>query len=126
MATSRHTNFILLLLALLCVGVFAKGRGAAAWADKAPPRPAAPADKPTTTVAPQRDPEGFEPESRPPNMNAVDQSIPAAPLVATAYGFIWAAVLGFVLYTLHRTRRVEQELAELESQIKQADAKFRA
>jgi hypothetical protein len=66
------------------------------------------------------DAEGFVPDSRPPNMVTVDETIPAAPLVATAYGFIWLMVIGFVLYTLRRTQKVEQELAELSSRIQAA------
>jgi CcmD family protein len=103
------------LLALACLLALP------ARADKVPARPpaptAAPAAVPSAPAAPAADSEGFVPESRPPNMNTVDVSVPAAPLVATAYGFIWLAVMGFVLFTLLRTRRVEQELSDLEARI---------
>lgn len=74
---------------------------------------------PAVAHAQKADAEGFVPESRP-AMSAVDNSIPASPLVATAYGIIWVAVMGFVLYTLKRTHKVEQEIADLEFRIKSA------
>jgi CcmD family protein len=130
MAMSRR-NVSRLLMIFLCgvCGVFA---ASPARADEVPDRPAAPAAPPAATrvpdvptaaksgapSAPKPDAEGFVPDSRPANMNTVDESVPAAPLVATAYGFIWLAVLGFVLLTLQRTRRLEQEIAELSERIK--------
>ena len=42
----------------------------------------------------------------------------AGPLVATAYGFVWIAVLGYVVYLGRGIRRVDGELAELESKLK--------
>lgn len=52
------------------------------------------------------------------NGPTVDESIPAGPLVATAYGFVWIAVLGYVVYLGRGIRRVDGELAELESKLK--------
>ncbi len=103
------------------LGLFGYSFLPSARADRAPPPPpsvAAPA--PSRPSAAAADAEGFVPDSRPPNMNTVDESIPAAPLVATAYGFIWFAVLGFVLYTLRRTQHVEKEIAELSALIRRA------
>jgi CcmD family protein len=50
---------------------------------------------------------------------AVDESqpgeqIPALPLIAGAYGFIWIALLGYVWSVGRRLQKVEGELAELE------------
>ena len=41
--------------------------------------------------------------------------IPALPLIATAYGFIWVVLLGYVWSIGRRLQKVEGELAELES-----------
>lgn len=112
---------------LMIFGVCGMLAAAPAFADEVPDRPAPPAAAkapdvpapaqaaPTGAVKP--DAEGFVPDSRPATMSTVDESVPAAPLVAIAYGFIWLAVLGFVLLTLVRTRRLEQEIAELSERI---------
>jgi CcmD family protein len=54
---------------------------------------------------------------------AVDESqpgeqIPALPLIAGAYGFIWVALLGYVWSVGRRLQKVEGELAELEARKK--------
>ena len=54
---------------------------------------------------------------------AVDESqpgeqIPAIPLIAAAYGFIWVVLLGYVWSVGRRLQKVEGELAELESKRK--------
>jgi CcmD family protein len=51
---------------------------------------------------------------------AVDESqpgeqIPAMPLIASAYGFIWIGVLVYVWSIGRRLQKVEGELADLES-----------
>ena len=76
----------------------------------------APAAAPT---APVPDKEGFVPESRPAEMGAarVDESVPAKPLVAAAYGFIWLAVLVYVGTVAVRARRLEQEVAALRARL---------
>ena len=43
------------------------------------------------------------------------EQIPALPLIATAYGFIWVALLGYVWTIGRRLQRVEAELADLEA-----------
>lgn len=43
------------------------------------------------------------------------EQIPALPLLATAYGFIWVVLLGYVWSIGRRLQKVEGELAELES-----------
>ncbi len=113
-----------LLLVLNLCGVLLCGLGSVpgAFADEVPDRPGAPA----LHRAPTPDAEGFVPDSRPANMAVVDASIPAAPLVATAYGFIWLAVLGFVLFTQHRMNKVEKDIAELSERIAGADSKARS
>ena len=54
---------------------------------------------------------------------AVDESqpgeqIPALPLIAGAYGFIWVVLLGYVWSVGRRLQKVEGELAELEAKRK--------
>lgn len=54
---------------------------------------------------------------------AVDESlpgeqIPALPLIAGAYGFVWVVLLGYVWSIGRRLQKVEGELAELESRRK--------
>ena len=54
---------------------------------------------------------------------AVDESqpgeqIPALPLIAGAYGFIWIALLGYVWSVGRRLQKVEGELADLEARRK--------
>ena len=49
---------------------------------------------------------------------APGEQIPAIPLVASAYGFIWVVLLGYVWSLGRRLRKVEGELAELESRRK--------
>lgn len=50
----------------------------------------------------------------------VRQEMPASPLVAAAYGFIWLAVLVYVLFVARGLARVGREIAELERKV--ADA----
>ena len=116
---------VVLLCALLC---FAKA-AAADIPPGPPPRPPAPAPAPTPAPAPAPvptpapapapadapDKEGFVPESRPGmgTPGSVEAGISAPGLVAAAYGFIWLAVLVFVVSTLRRTRRLEDEIKRL-------------
>lgn len=83
---------------------------------------AAPTPAATPSAAPKADPEGFVPDSRPPNMTNVEEGMPAAPLVAGAYGFIWLAVLVFVAYTAKRAANLEGEIAHLAERIGSAEA----
>jgi len=46
------------------------------------------------------------------------EQIPAINLVATAYGFVWVVVLGYVWSIARRLQKVEAELADLESRRK--------
>lgn len=43
------------------------------------------------------------------------ERIPALPLIATAYGFIWVGLLGYVWSLGRRLQQVETELADLEA-----------
>ena len=109
--TVRHLRSVGISLALL------SGLSAPAWADLAPlPASGRAAEAPKPAAEPDKD--GFVSESRPMNGPTVDESIPAGPLVATAYGFVWIAVLGYVVYLGRGIRRVDGELAELESKLK--------
>jgi CcmD family protein len=53
--------------------------------------------------------EGFVPVEQLPNQ----EQLPAAPLVAAAYGVAWAAVLVYVWFLWRRLARVERELADV-------------
>lgn len=46
---------------------------------------------------------------------APGEQVPALPLIAAAYGFIWVVVLGYVWTIGRRLQKVEGELADLES-----------
>lgn len=97
----------------LCLALlFGLGGAPLALADKAPPPP--------PSSPSQADKDGFVPESRPATMKSVEEGLPAGPLVGAAYGFIWLAVFGFVVWTLRRTSRLEGELAELRDKVERA------
>ena len=53
---------------------------------------------------------------------APGEQIPAMPLIASAYGFIWLGVLAYVWSIGRRLRKVEGELADLESRSGHAKA----
>ena len=74
---------------------------------------------PALAADPVPDKDGFVAESRPADMTKarVDESVPAVPLVAGAYGFIWTAVLVYVGTVAMRARRLEDELAALQRQL---------
>lgn len=65
---------------------------------------------------------GAQPQP-PKDFVAVDETqpgeqIPALPLIAGAYGFVWVVLFGYVWSIGRRLRHVEAELAELESRRK--------
>jgi CcmD family protein len=45
------------------------------------------------------------------------ESLPASPLLFTAYAFVWVAVAGYVLMLWRRLARVERELAEVTAKL---------
>jgi hypothetical protein len=50
------------------------------------------------------------------------EELPATPFVAAAYGFIWIALLAYVVLLAHGLGRVRKDLAELRGRInEQAD-----
>src|SRR4030088_3542907 len=67
-----------------------------------------------------QDQEGFVKEDRPATMKSVEEGIPAAPLVGAAYGFIWLAVLAYVVSVARRTRRLEEEIQRLRAGVAQS------
>lgn len=46
------------------------------------------------------------------------EQIPAFTMLATAYGFVWVMLLGYVWSIARRLQKVESELADLESRSK--------
>jgi hypothetical protein len=92
----------LLLLCLCLSGVFAFVLPVASGhADEAATPPSA------------ADSEGFVPDRRPVSMANVEEGLPAGPLVAAAYGFIWVAALVFVGRIARRASQLETEMAQL-------------
>ena len=47
----------------------------------------------------------------------VADEVPAGPFVAIAYGFIWVAILGYVLYVARGLGRVRGEIDDLRRKI---------
>jgi CcmD family protein len=45
------------------------------------------------------------------------ESLPASPLLFTAYAFVWVAVAGYVFMLWRRLARVERELAEVAAKL---------
>jgi len=48
---------------------------------------------------------------------AARENLLATPFVAAAYGFIWIAILAYVVITARRIRRVEGEIASLRRRV---------
>ena len=67
---------------------------------------------PIATTAAQPPPSG---DFVPVDETVPGEQIPALPLIATAYGFIWVVLLGYVWTIGRRLQKVESELAALES-----------
>ena len=109
----------LLLLALVSAPAFAdEGPSPSALQRRVETPPPAVAPAPAATPAPgQPDKDGFVQENRPMMGPTVDESIPAGPLLATAYGFVWLAVLGYVVMIGRGLRRVDSELSELDQKL---------
>jgi CcmD family protein len=84
---------LLALIAVICITY-----PAAAWQNP-PPKPPAQ--------------EGFVPVDDLP----AQEQLPAAPLVAIAYGFAWAAILVYVWSLWRRLGRVEREFAALQRRL---------
>lgn len=68
----------------------------------------------TPAMAQPQPPKDFVPVDE----TAPQDQIPALPLIAGAYGFIWLVTLGYVWSIGRRLQKVEGELAELESKRK--------
>jgi CcmD family protein len=56
----------------------------------------------------QEAPKGFVPAE-----SVARQEVPAAPLIYSAYAFVWAAVLVYVVILWRRIARVERELGDV-------------
>jgi CcmD family protein len=69
---------------------------------------------PSATYAQPQPPKDFVPVDE----TAPEDRIPALPLIAGAYGFIWVALLGYVWSVGRRLQKVESELATLEAKRK--------
>jgi CcmD family protein len=67
--------------------------------------------RPAMTIAQPQPPKDFVPVDE----TAPQDQIPALPLIAGAYGFIWVVMLGYVWSIGRRLKKVEGELTELEA-----------
>jgi CcmD family protein len=85
-----------LLVVTLCAG--------APYAAAQQPRPA---DPTAPTQPPSAGQEGFVPVDQLPKPQ---DTMPAAPLVATAYAFVWVVLFGYVISIWRRLGTVEREL----------------
>ena len=65
---------------------------------------------PAAAVAQPQPPKDFVPVDE----TLPGEQVPALPLIAGAYGFIWVGLLAYVWLVGRRLRKVETELAELE------------
>lgn len=65
----------------------------------------------------EKDKEGWSAVSRPADMNPEAESVPAGPLVAGAYGFIWVAVLVYVGTVAQRAKRLQAEVDALRKRL---------
>jgi CcmD family protein len=63
--------------------------------------------QPTVSAPDQVGGDGFEPVS---SLPAPQETLPAAPMVMAAYGFVWVMVLGYVWSVWRRLGAVEREL----------------
>jgi hypothetical protein len=55
---------------------------------------------------------------------ALRPELPAGPFVGTAYGFIWIAVLVYVLSVARGLARVRRDVEELRRQVRKIDSKI--
>ena len=68
---------------------------------------------PVVSAQPPKTPDGFVPVEQLP----AREEIPAAPLVAAAYGIAWAALLIYVWSLWQRLAKVERELTDVAKRI---------
>ena len=71
---------------------------------------------PSVAAAQPQPPKDFVPVDE----SAEQDQIPALPLIAGAYGFIWVALLGYVWSLGRRLQKVESELGDLEARSRAA------
>jgi CcmD family protein len=60
--------------------------------------------------------EGFVPVSQLPPQD----QLPAAPLLVTAYSFVWLALFGYLVSVAQRLSKVQREVERLESDMKRS------
>src|SRR5438093_1248368 len=70
-------------------------------------------------VAQQQQPEPPKPtdEFIPISQLPAQDQLPAAPLLVTAYSFVWIALFGYLVSVAHRLTKVQREVERLESDI---------
>ena len=65
---------------------------------------------------PPKQTEGFVPISQLPPQD----QLPAAPLLVTAYSFVWLALFGYLVSVAQRLSKVQHEVERLESDMKRS------
>jgi CcmD family protein len=72
------------------------------------------AQQPSPQSAPPKQQEEFVPVSQLPPQD----QLPAAPLLVTAYAFVWIALFGYVVSVARRLTKVQREVERLEADMK--------
>lgn len=101
----------LLPIGVLAVTLLSVALPVAAQQPRVPPRPS---DPTAPTQPPSAAQEGFVPVDQLPKPQ---DTMPAAPLVATAYAFVWVMLFGYVVSIWRRLSKVERELESVSRRI---------
>jgi len=72
------------------------------------------AQQPSPQSAPPKQQEEFVPVSQLPPQD----QLPAAPLLVTAYAFVWIALFGYVVSVARRLTKVQREVERLDADMK--------
>jgi CcmD family protein len=72
------------------------------------------AQQPSPQPAPQKQTDEFVPVSQLPPQD----QLPAAPLLVTAYAFVWVVLFGYVVSVARRLTKVQTEIERLDADIK--------
>ena len=73
---------------------------------------------PLAAQQPQPPPQQQQDEFVPVSQLPAQDQLPAAPLLVTAYAFVWIALFAYVASVARRLSRVQREVERLESDIK--------
>jgi CcmD family protein len=103
---------------ILIVLMVVSSAGAAIGQQPKQPPASSPSPRPSDPTKPTQPPsaaqEGFVPVDQLPKPQ---DTMPAAPLVATAYAFVWVVLFGYVISIWRRLSTVERELQSVSRRI---------